>query len=48
MLHTIEKRIKHHALTKENQLHGLAVTEQPLDTAEERKLRERKLDMPTM
>lgn len=48
LLHTIEKSIKRHALTKENQLHGLAVTEQPLDTAEERKLCERKLDITTM
>jgi hypothetical protein len=44
LLELIEQERLHYAKQKEDLLHGLAVTTQPVDTAEERKLRERRLN----
>lgn len=43
LLSYIEKERAHYAQAKQDLLHGLAVVNQPVDTAEERKIRARKL-----
>jgi hypothetical protein len=42
LLNQTEKERLHYAHAKEDLLHGLAVTNQPVDTAEERKLKDRR------